>query len=192
MTHSLEGCGSTTELCPLPSPTHAVGHSYQTGGERRIRTSEGISQQIYSLPPLTTWVSPRGCRWGWREESNPRPTDYKSVALPLSYASGVAPRPGTRTWPKRRGNCRRGHTACQDKPGRERLQSRATWAFTGKGRRQRDRVGRAPTPPAPMPRHLGCRRRRTRSLRPTGRRWRRSPLPGRAACRPPARRRDDR
>ena len=25
--------------------------------------------------------------FSWREESNPQPTDYKSVALPLSYAS---------------------------------------------------------------------------------------------------------
>jgi hypothetical protein len=25
--------------------------------------------------------------WRWREESNPRPTAYKAVALPLSYAS---------------------------------------------------------------------------------------------------------
>ena len=29
-------------------------------GERRIRTSEGKSRQIYSLIPLATWVSPRG------------------------------------------------------------------------------------------------------------------------------------
>src|SRR5512136_105499 len=25
--------------------------------------------------------------WRWREDSNPRPTAYKAVALPLSYAS---------------------------------------------------------------------------------------------------------
>ena len=29
------------------------------GGERRIRTSEGVRQQIYSLPQLATLVSPR-------------------------------------------------------------------------------------------------------------------------------------
>ena len=29
------------------------------GGESRIRTCEGMHQQIYSLPPLATWVSPR-------------------------------------------------------------------------------------------------------------------------------------
>ena len=27
------------------------------GGGRWIRTTEGVSQQIYSLPPLATWVS---------------------------------------------------------------------------------------------------------------------------------------
>src|SRR5205085_12083071 len=31
------------------------------------------------------WVSFND--WRWREESNPRPTAYKAVALPLSYAS---------------------------------------------------------------------------------------------------------
>ena len=29
------------------------------GGRNWIRTSEGVSQQIYSLPPLATWVSYR-------------------------------------------------------------------------------------------------------------------------------------
>jgi hypothetical protein len=28
----------------------------KAGGRRRIRTFEGVSQQIYSLPPLATWV----------------------------------------------------------------------------------------------------------------------------------------
>ncbi len=67
------------------------------GGEGRIRTSEGVRRQIYSLIPLATreplpvclWYVPRriSCagyfsnqsRWS---ESNRRPTDYKSVALP--------------------------------------------------------------------------------------------------------------
>ncbi len=44
--------------------TSATGarHRPTDGGERRIRTSEGMSQQIYSLPPLAAWVSPRN-RW---------------------------------------------------------------------------------------------------------------------------------
>ena len=28
-------------------------------------------------------------KWSWREESNPRPADYKSAALPLSYTSNA-------------------------------------------------------------------------------------------------------
>jgi hypothetical protein len=48
-------------------------------GERRIRTSEGVRQQIYSLPHLTALVSPQKLsRW---RDSNPRPADYKSAAL---------------------------------------------------------------------------------------------------------------
>ena len=39
-----------------------------------------LSQQIYSLPPLTAREPLQ--TWSWREESNPRPTDYKSAALP--------------------------------------------------------------------------------------------------------------
>ena len=32
---------------------------FETGGGRWIRTTEGVSQQIYSLPPLAAWVSLR-------------------------------------------------------------------------------------------------------------------------------------
>ena len=32
------------------------------GGGRWIRTTEGVSQQIYSLPPLAAWVSLRSLR----------------------------------------------------------------------------------------------------------------------------------
>ena len=54
------------------------------GGESRIRTYEGVRQQIYSLPQLATLVSPhlfpiqKKSRW---RDSNPRPADYKSAAL---------------------------------------------------------------------------------------------------------------
>ena len=33
--------------------------AFEAGGRSWIRTSEGVSQQIYSLPPLATWVSYR-------------------------------------------------------------------------------------------------------------------------------------
>ena len=57
-----------------------------------------LSRQIYSLIPLAARESPQKCppiadplhrnttgsvqNWSWREESNPRPADYKSAALP--------------------------------------------------------------------------------------------------------------
>ena len=52
-------------------------------GRRWIRTTEGINQQIYSLPHLATLVFSQNSfrtlsRW---RESNPRPRDYKSRAL---------------------------------------------------------------------------------------------------------------
>lgn len=56
-------------------------------GERRIRTSVGVRRQIYSLLPLTARPSPQQTfsflkSVSHRRDSNPRPTDYKSVALP--------------------------------------------------------------------------------------------------------------
>src|SRR5215218_6319986 len=55
---SLEGWGSTIELLPLgkllrasPAP---VDRTIFRGGGGWIRTSVGVSQQIYSLPPLAT------------------------------------------------------------------------------------------------------------------------------------------
>jgi hypothetical protein len=64
-------------------------------GERRIRTFELVRGQIYSLLPLATWLSPRDfilyCSdartrykkiMSRRRDSNPRPADYKSAALP--------------------------------------------------------------------------------------------------------------
>ena len=40
------------------------------------------SQQIYSLPPLATRELLRMKLWSWWTDSNPRPADYKSAALP--------------------------------------------------------------------------------------------------------------
>lgn len=78
-TASLEGWNSTTELRPpfLTFLAHTLikpqtlrctrlAHSQVRrtseawfGGQARIRTLEDISQQIYSLPPLATWVPAR-------------------------------------------------------------------------------------------------------------------------------------
>ena len=78
-----------TELFPL-----SLSRLLSFGGEGRIRTSEGIRRQIYSLLPLaareplpptpTIGGASKSHLSRWRE-SNSQPTDYKSVALPLSY-----------------------------------------------------------------------------------------------------------
>ena len=51
------------------------------------------SQQIYSLSPLATWVLLHiqlgGRRWSWWTDSNPRPADYKSAALPAELHQQV-------------------------------------------------------------------------------------------------------
>src|SRR5947207_10211391 len=58
-------------------------------GGRWIRTTEGMSRQIYSLLPLAAraslqiFVEARFLFWSWRWDSNPRPPDYKSGALPV-------------------------------------------------------------------------------------------------------------
>ena len=47
-----------------------------------------LTQQIYSLPPLATRehshipIRSRHREWSWWTDSNPRPADYKSAALP--------------------------------------------------------------------------------------------------------------
>ena len=85
-TNGLEGRDSTTEL--LPHRWRPFEKDNGAGGW--VRTTVGIRQQIYSLPPLTTRPRLRidyFLSWSWRWDSNPQPADYKSAALPLSYAS---------------------------------------------------------------------------------------------------------
>src|SRR4029079_2765613 len=43
----------------LKQPTKTRNAIEKLGGGRWIRTTEGMSQQIYSLPPLAAWVSLR-------------------------------------------------------------------------------------------------------------------------------------
>lgn len=104
------------------TPASLPGPSPASNGEGRIRTSEGVRRQIYSLLPLATRAPPQpayGSQTGlrprkrgllcpageklhnqsWRRDLNPRPADYKSAALPLSYASPAQssqykPKPG--------------------------------------------------------------------------------------------------
>ena len=54
------------------------------GGQGWIRTTEGVSQQIYSLPHLATLVLARHLqdeKESGRRDSNPRPSAWKANAL---------------------------------------------------------------------------------------------------------------
>ena len=49
-------------------------------------------QQIYSLPPLATrelFLIIYSFKWSWRWDSNPRPADYKSAALPTELRQHI-------------------------------------------------------------------------------------------------------
>src|SRR5437868_13805103 len=104
-TNSLEGCDSTTELLPpTGSLTSLPCQPQLTRGarERRLVAREGLEpskplgRQIYSLLRLTAslprqssvcletrcFPEKRSVPWSWRRDSNPRPADYKSAALP--------------------------------------------------------------------------------------------------------------
>ncbi len=48
---------SSTSTAPFVEPDNSIVSGTQAGGGRWIRTTEGVSQQIYSLPPLAAWVS---------------------------------------------------------------------------------------------------------------------------------------
>ena len=69
-----------TELLPRASET------VKNGGEWRIRTSVGRGPaDLQSAAFNRSANSPRtrdSWRWSWRRDSNPRPADYKSAALP--------------------------------------------------------------------------------------------------------------
>src|SRR5215475_3581803 len=74
-------------------PTHRHGQY----GEGRIRTSEGVRRQIYSLLPLAARAPlHERCRrmapWSRWSESNRRPADYKSAALPPELHRQATPR----------------------------------------------------------------------------------------------------
>src|SRR5947207_13971232 len=62
-TTSLEGWCSATELPPQiffdSNHFRTVRLEKNVGGQGGIRTPEGVSQQIYSLPPLAAWVPAR-------------------------------------------------------------------------------------------------------------------------------------
>ncbi len=79
-TSSLPRKRSTTELPGLWIALRKV-----CGGERRIRTSEGGADRftVCSLWPLGNLPVKN---WCWLEDSNSRPADYKSAALPTELS----------------------------------------------------------------------------------------------------------
>jgi hypothetical protein len=56
-------------------------------GLHRVWIDDVVASTAYSGPMSTgRWQAPRRCEeWSRGRELNPRPTDYESVALPLSY-----------------------------------------------------------------------------------------------------------
>src|ERR1700716_978806 len=108
-TNSLEGCDSTTELLPPISHIRIpIPNRRQVGGEGRTRTFEATGATDLQSAAFDRFAtSPTVCygmrafgaylagfaefrgpshgitsRWSWRRDSNPRPADYKSAALP--------------------------------------------------------------------------------------------------------------
>ena len=121
--HPYQGCALPTELCgpalqknwsgkrdsnPQPSAWKADALAIELfplpegiwwrGEDSNLRR---LRQRVYSPSPLATRVPLRmhnyNPAWSWRWESNPQPADYKSAALPLSYASLASPIPQART-----------------------------------------------------------------------------------------------
>ena len=63
------------------------------GGGRWIRTTEGIASRFTVCPLWPLGNSPM-FNWSWWTDSNPRPADYKSAALPTElhqHLSGQQP-----------------------------------------------------------------------------------------------------
>ena len=68
---------------------------YRSGGGRWIRTTEGIASRFTVCPLWPLGNSPIfSCAvWSWWTDSNPRPADYKSAALPTElhqHLTGIA------------------------------------------------------------------------------------------------------
>ena len=55
--------------------------NHLSGGQGWIRTIVGVSQQIYSLPPLATRAPTQRFKWWAFRDSNPGPFGYEPSAL---------------------------------------------------------------------------------------------------------------
>ena len=77
-------CGCPSSFGPVSALAEAGPHKlsiiWWRGKDSNLRRQ---SQRVYSPTPLATWVPLQtSLSWSHRRDSNPRPTDYKSVALP--------------------------------------------------------------------------------------------------------------
>ena len=88
---SSDSSGSHVVKNDSESDISYINFIYANGGGGRIRTSEGFADRftVCSLWPLGNPT--RASIWSQRRDSNPRPTDYKSVALPAELRWPTAP-----------------------------------------------------------------------------------------------------
>ena len=166
-TDSLEGYYSTTELLPLGT-TRAIlpekpgccrnfllPNQIWRGQDSNLRSPEG--RRVYSplplstRPPLRRHLSTPFHKYGvlsWREESNPQPADYKSAALPLSYASvpnNSCPARLTHAPVPNQRQCQTQHGRSESPPpktGRTEFSNLARWMGACKAFRSSHRRGR--------------------------------------------------
>ena len=83
------------------------------GGGWWIRTTEGIASRFTVCPLWPLGKSPKYTmfNWSWWTDSNPRPADYKSAALPTELHQHIS-----RNWrvlPNSKGYYNRGFVPCQ-------------------------------------------------------------------------------
>ena len=87
-TNSLEGCDSTTELLPPLAIT-----MWWREEDSNLRSSQGAAD-LQSAAINHSAISPdEPNRWSWRRDLNPRPSDYKSDALPTELRQPVGKHP---------------------------------------------------------------------------------------------------
>ena len=55
--------------------------------ERKFSSTRNFWNTIFSIFETLEWTNHRNSIKSWWRDLNPQPTDYKSVALPLSYTS---------------------------------------------------------------------------------------------------------
>ena len=79
----------------VPKKKNRYFFKYRFGGGRWIRTTEGIASRFTVCPLWPLGNSPifNYAVWSWWTDSNPRPADYKSAALPTElhqHLTGIA------------------------------------------------------------------------------------------------------